>query len=131
MTDRVAVIAELFDIFEREGVDGVVRFFDPQIHWASPPDWMDQSGYDGYDGLRLLESQWRDNFDEYALTLEEVRPIGDRVVVLLHQHGRIRGAGDYVEQKVGWIVEYGDAGLITLVRAYFSWEETLEAADRS
>jgi ketosteroid isomerase-like protein len=130
VTDRASQLAELFEVFARDGIDAVLAFFDPGVHWASPPDWMDQSGYDGYEGLRLLEGQWRANFDEYGLTASEVRRVADdRYVVLLHQHGRIKGTGDYIRQEVGWVVDFNDAGLVSLVRAYFSWDETLQAAE--
>jgi hypothetical protein len=75
--DRVERIRRLFPEFNDRGVDAVLPLFDPEIHWASPPDWMDQSGYDGHDGLRLLEGQWRANFDGYSLTADEVRRVTD------------------------------------------------------
>jgi hypothetical protein len=102
--------------------------FDPEITWLSPPEWMDQSGYCGHQGLRELDALWREHFDGFGLTLKEVHEEGDIAVVLLYQHGTIRGSGDCIEQKVGWVMEYGDNGLIKLLRAYFSWDEALEAA---
>ena len=128
MSDRSEEIRAVIDAYNRDGVEAGLYAFDPEIHWASPPDWMDQSGYDGYDGLRQLDAQWRENFDEYGLTLHEIRQVGDRYVVLLHQRGRIKATGDDITQTVGWVMSYGDNGLIRHVAAYFTWEETLEAA---
>jgi ketosteroid isomerase-like protein len=126
--DRSGQIREFFGSFERDGIDAALQMTDPHIHWASPPEWMDQSGYEGHHGLRELDALWRENFEDFGLTLEEIRPAGDLYVVLLHQHGRIKGSGDIVRQKVGWIVAFGDDGLIVDVRAYFSWDQALEEA---
>lgn len=126
--DRSDQIRTIVDAYNREGIESGLHAFDPDIHWASPPDWMDQAGYDGYDGLRKLDAQWRENFDGYGLSLHEIRQVGDLYVVLLRQRGRIRATGDEITQTVGWVMTYGDNGLIVHVRAYFSWDETLEAA---
>jgi ketosteroid isomerase-like protein len=126
--DRSEEIREFFAAFERGGVEAALGVFDPAIYWASPPEWMDQSGYKGHEGLRELEALWRENFDEFGLTLEEIRRVGELYVVLLHQHGRIKGSGDFVRQKVGWVMTYADNGLIVDLRAFFSWDQALEEA---
>ena len=128
MTDRVAEIRGFLDAYDREGVEAALRVFDPGIYWASPPEWMDQSGYCGHEGLIELDALWRQNFDEFGLTLREIHQVGDLYVVLLYQHGRIKGTGDCVEQKVGWVMKYGDNGLVIELRAFFTWAEALEAA---
>jgi ketosteroid isomerase-like protein len=128
VTDRAEEIRRVVDAYNRDGIESGLWAFDPGIHWASPPDWMDQAGYDGHEGLRKLDSQWRETFDGYGLELNEIRRIGDFYVVLLHQYGRIRATGDDITQVVGWVMTYGDNGLIVHVAAYFSWDDTLEAA---
>jgi SnoaL-like domain len=131
VTDRRAEIRAFVDTYNREGVEAAIHVFDPGIHWASPPEWMDQSGYEGHDGLRDLDALWRQNFDEFGLTLREIHQVGDFWVVLLYQQGRIKGSGDCIDQKVAWVISYGDNGLITELRAYFSWEEAMEVAAAS
>jgi hypothetical protein len=132
MADRSDELRELLAAYERDGIEGALYAVDPEIHWASPPDWMDQSGYDGHDGLRLLDCLWRENFDDYGVRLEQIQRVGEFYVLLLYQHGRIKGSGDPIEQEVGWVMKYGDNGLITEVWAFFSWDQTLaDAAARS
>jgi hypothetical protein len=128
VTDRKARIRGFLADYQREGVDAALYAFDPGIRWASPPEWMADTGYDGYDGLRALDALWRDHFDDFGLTLEDIHEVGDIDVVLVHQHGRIKGSCDQIRQKVGWVMTYGDDGLITHVAAYFSWAEALDAA---
>jgi hypothetical protein len=126
--DRSDELRELVATYDRDGIEAALYLVDPEIRWASPPDWMDQSRYDGHDGLRLLDCLWRENFDDYGVRLEQIRRVGDLYVLFLFQHGRIKSSGDPIEQEVGWVMKWGDNGLITEVWAYFSWDQTLEAA---
>ncbi len=47
--------------------------------------------------------------------------------MLVTQRGRIKGSGEPMELKVGWLWEARE-GLTVRVRVFFSWEETLKAA---
>jgi hypothetical protein len=128
LPDRSDELRELVAAYDRDGIEAALYAVDRAIHWASPPDWMDQSGYDGHDGLRMLDCLWRENFDDYGVRLEQIQQVGDLYVLFLYQHGRIKSGGAPIEQEVGWVMKYGDNGLIAEVWAYFSWNQTLEAA---
>ena len=48
-------------------------------------------------------------------------------MILLNQHGQVRGSGDRVEAPIDYLVATR-AGLVTRVDIFFSWEQALEAA---
>ena len=131
MSERVEAIRAAFDKFAEHGVDGGVHLFDPDVTWVAPPDWLDTPTYTGHAGLHQIDATWRENFDDFGLDVEDVREVGERVVVLLVQHGLIKGGSERLEQRIAWVLDFGENGLITMVRGYFSWDEALAEATRS
>lgn len=125
--ENVAIVRRTIEAFNREGVEAALAYMDPAIEWVVPPDWLEDSPYNGHDGIRKIASLWDENFDEYRLDLERALDAGDHVVALVIQHGRIKGSGDQVQQRIGfdWEVRGGKG---VRVRVYFSWEDALEAA---
>jgi ketosteroid isomerase-like protein len=128
VADRLESFRELFPVYNEQGVEAVLHMFDPDVAWMAPPEWMDAPVYCGHDGLRDLDGLWRANFDDYWLDPEEIRELGDSVVVLLHMHGTIKGTTQKINQRAAWVVDFSDDGLVSQCSAYFSWEEALEAA---
>jgi ketosteroid isomerase-like protein len=131
MSDETgAPLLAALQAFNDEGIDAALEYFDPDIEWWAPPEWLEDRLYSGHTGVRQLAEFWTQQFDEYRVEPSRLIDIGDdRVVALLHQRGRIRGSGDRIEQQVGYIARFR-AGKVAEVRVYFSWEATLEAAER-
>jgi ketosteroid isomerase-like protein len=114
--------------FNEGGVESALEFFDPNLEWVAPPEWLEDRLYKGHDGLRRLAAYWTQLFDDYRLEPERWMDVGeDEVVLLLHQRGQIKGSGDPVDGPIGYMAQIRN-GLVTRVNIYFSWEQTLEAA---
>lgn len=119
------------EAFNEAGVEAALPYLHPEIVWVAPPEWLEDRLYKGHDGIRRLSAHWTQLFDEYTLRPERVIEAGERrVVILLHQQGRISGSGDRVEAPIGYLVEVRDT-LVARVEIYFSWDATLEAAGLS
>ena len=115
----------LFDDFNRDGVEAALPYFDPEIEWVPPSEWLEERIYRGHDGIRRLAAAWAENFEGYALDLERVIDVtDDEMVVLVHQRGRIKGSDAGTELRVGfdWRLR---AGRIIRVDVHFSWEDAL------
>ena len=121
------VVRRTLEAFNRGGVEPTLQHFDSGIEWLGPPEWVEDRVYAGHDGLRRLAAVWVDNFDEYRLEPDRLIDVGDRVVALVHQRGRIKGSGAPIVQQVGFVWTVRDGRGIH-VEAYFSWGEALEAA---
>jgi ketosteroid isomerase-like protein len=123
--ENVELVRRAIDAFNREGVEAALAYMDPAIEWVGPPEWLEASPYTGHDGIRKIASIWEETFDEYRLDVERAFDAGDHVVALVVQHGRIKGTGDQIQQRIGfdWEVRGGKG---VHVRVYFSWEEALE-----
>ena len=125
--ENVELVKRSFEAFSRGGIEAALSYFDPEVEWIGPPEWLEDHLYKGHDGMRKIASVWGENFDEYRLDLDKAIDAGDRVVVLACQRGRIKGSSDWMEQQVGydWEVRNGKG---VRVQVYFSWGEALEAA---
>jgi len=128
--DNIEVVQAIFDLFNRDGIEAALGYFDPEIEWLGPPEWLEEHLYKGHDGMRKIAAVWGENFDEYRLDLERLIDIGDELVVLVYQRGRIKGTGDVIEQPIGyeWYIREGRT---VRVQVHFSWEAALEAAGLS
>ena len=129
--ERAAPLLSAIHAFNDDGVEAALEFFDPDLEWVAPPEWLEDRVYKGHEGLRRLSAHWTQLFDDYHLELErsvDVRE--DEVVLLLHQRGQIKGSGDPVDGPIGYLAQIR-AGLVTRVNIYFSWDATLEAAGLS
>jgi SnoaL-like domain len=99
MSDELAApLRGAIEAFNDEGVDAALEYFDPEIEWWAPPEWLEDRLYRGHEGLRELATFWTEQFDDYHLSADKFIDLGgDQVLALLHQGGRIRGSGDRIE----------------------------------
>jgi ketosteroid isomerase-like protein len=128
MSQNVDIVRATIDAFNREGVEAALVYFDPEVEWVGPPEWLEKHLYKGHDGIREIAGVWGENFDEYNLDMEKVIDAGDNhVVALVLQRGLIKGGGGPIEGRIGYDWEVRD-GKGVRVQVYFSWEEALQAA---
>lgn len=124
---EVTTVREVLAAFNRDGVEAALEYFDPNVEWIGPPEWLEERLYRGHDGIRKVASLWTEHFDEFRLDLDRTIDVGDHVIAFLYQRARIRGTDDEIEQLVAQDYQVRD-GKATRVHVYFSWEAALEAA---
>ena len=127
--EHIDFARRFFATFNREGVEGVLTHFDPEIEWLVPPEWLEERVYKGHAGLRKLAAAWAGNFGGYRLDFERLIDLGDdELLVLAYQRGLIKGSNVGIEHRVGfeWLLRDGK---IARVRVHFSWEEALGAVE--
>jgi ketosteroid isomerase-like protein len=125
--ENVEIVRRTIETFNRDGVEDALEYFDAEVEWLGPPEWLEEHLYKGHDGIRRIASVWSESFDEYRLDPQRFIDAGDQVVALVVQRGRIKGSADPVEQMIGYVWEVRN-GKGVRVQVYFSWEEALEAA---
>ncbi len=125
--ENVEISSNAMAALIRDGVEEFLDYCDPNIEWITPPDWLEERVYIGYDGVRQAVALFGGQVDDFHVELERVVDVDDdRVVVLLYQRGRIKGSGHTLEQPLGVATEFRD-GRATRFEVYFSWEEALKA----
>jgi ketosteroid isomerase-like protein len=125
--EDLEIVRRTIEAFNRDGVEAAIEYLGVDIDWVAPPEWLEESVYRGHEGIRRIAAQWTENFDQYRLSIEELIDVGDRVLALLVQRGRIKESGDPIEQRIGHVWEVRD-GKGVHVEVYFSWEQACEAA---
>ena len=57
---------------------------------------VSSESYSGLEGLRQAWLDWLEPWESYRVEIERVIDLGDRVLVLVHDYGRLRGAEEEV-----------------------------------
>jgi len=125
--ENAELVRRCFETFSADGFEPALHFFTPDAAWHTTDRWLEADAYRGHGDLRRLVAGFTDNFDELDWDVREVRPVGDRVVALVHMTGRIKDSGQPIAQPLGLVVSDFRGGAFGEVRAYASWDEALEA----
>lgn len=127
---RVASIRDMFEAFNRDGIEAALPFVTEDVVWHSFPEWPGADRYEGRDGLRQLTAEWTENFDEYHWDVDDVIDRDDVIVVLAHHGGRSKAAGMPIRDKVGGVfTDFDPEDRPATAHFFLSWELTLEAAE--
>ena len=110
------------------GMDAALPFFADDTVLYSIPEWPDDPEYHGHDGLRRLDRQWRDNFDDFGFEAQEIHDAGASVVSLHSLTGRTKESGVPMAMQIGAVITGFADGRIGAQRLFPSWEAALEAA---
>jgi ketosteroid isomerase-like protein len=81
----------------------------------------------GLTGLTASWRRWLEPWDEYWTEVELFIDAGDRVLVLLHDHGRLRGSAQEVVNTGGSVWSIRD-GKVARIAFYNDRQAALEAA---
>src|SRR5450755_3306505 len=101
--ENVELVKRGYAAFAAGGVEALVVLFAPDVLMYPFPEWVEQSEYRGYDGVRKIMAVWIENFDDFTLEVCEVRDLGDRVLMLGATAGRIKGSGVPIQQPLGTV----------------------------
>ena len=90
-----------------------------------------QIGARHHDDRKISDSatEWVATWDEYSEKLEEIRDLGDLILVVTTQTGRGKGSGIEISNQYGFLVEVRD-GLISRVTGYPNRAAALDAAEK-
>jgi ketosteroid isomerase-like protein len=128
---RAETVRDLFATFnDGNGFseEAIATSFDPAVEVRDFPDVPDRQRYDGHDGVRQFMADLSETWRSTTIDVEEIREVGDRVVVL----GRQKSVGAMtevpVESEFGEVLEFkGDR--ITGISMFRAHADALEAAD--
>jgi ketosteroid isomerase-like protein len=97
----------------------------PDILWHTRADLPDTATYRGHDGAATLMAEWFGAFDDLHVDVEELIDAGDRVVVVLRLHGRVRGSDHEVDMSETHVLTIRD-GKVSEVYEYPTKAEALK-----
>jgi ketosteroid isomerase-like protein len=89
--------------------------------------WPDEDEYQGDDGFMAFFAKWTAPYDEWDMDVEHQVDAGDdRIVAVIRQRGRLRGADSWVELRFGIVCTVAGR-LIRRMQAFETPAEAFEA----
>jgi ketosteroid isomerase-like protein len=102
--------------------------FAPGFVWdmSNYEGWPEQQRYEGADGAQMFLDDWTGAWDDWGLEIAKIYDAGEKVVVVVHQHGRARTTGMALDMVFAqtWTVR---DGRLTRMDMYSEPSEALEA----
>ena len=131
--ENVDVMRRVYDAMARGDFWSSAEVFDPDIEWEWSANMSGLTGVTRYHGIEGVEAATRDVFkawDFLRQEAEEFIEVGDSVLVLTRQYGRLMGSEHEIETKRGELWTFHD-GKVIRHKSFDSQEEALEAAGLS
>jgi ketosteroid isomerase-like protein len=111
MQEGVELVRAIIAALNRGDVDGMLARMDPDFEWrpleASPVARV----YQGHEDVRRYIEDWLTTFDGLRIDVEDLRDVADRIVAVVHGHGRGRASGLQLDNHFCqvWTVSGGTA----------------------
>jgi ketosteroid isomerase-like protein len=125
--ENLKLVRVAYEALNRGDIEAVVDLCEPDFELDMSERVFNPATYEGHDGLRRFYREVREVWEEFRWEPEDLYGAGDRVVALLHSHGRGRGSGVEIDRHVGmvWTVREGRASALHF---YLDPDEALKAA---
>jgi ketosteroid isomerase-like protein len=112
MQAGVKLVREIIEALNRRDVGGMLARMDRDFEWR-PLEASPAAGgvYRGHEQVRRYVEDWLTTFDNLRLDLEEPTEVADRVIAVVHGHGRGRASGLQLDTRFCqvWTVRGGTA----------------------
>jgi ketosteroid isomerase-like protein len=129
--ENVEVVRRTFEAIGRRDIDGLLELYDPDIEFLPLTGTrVESGGYSGHAGVRDYFAEVGEVWDQMKPHAEDVRTVGDHVVVLGGCAVRGRGSGAVSDNPMAWVVTLRD-GKVTSHRGFRSGDEALAAVGLS
>jgi ketosteroid isomerase-like protein len=125
MPTNVEIYQRMLETFNREGLDGALRFFreDAEVY---DPD-LPAGSYRGREAIRRVIGELMSGFEDVEVRDFRLIPAGDRVVALLHTRSKGERDDLTVEQRDAHTITFHD-GKVAYWRLYLDQGEALADA---
>jgi ketosteroid isomerase-like protein len=128
--ENVEVVRRSIEAYEREGLDGSLRYYDPEIEWTSTEAYIERATYRGHAGVRRYLGTPEEEFDDLRIEPVVLIDAGKNVISSVRISGRGKASGAPVALTLISLGSVRD-GLIYRVRNYPDMATALEAAGLS
>jgi ketosteroid isomerase-like protein len=129
--ENVEALRWLYEEWAKGNLWALRKIADPNIEWEWSARMTSFSGepriYRGLDEIGATTREWIEAWDFYWMTAEDFIEAGDKIVVPMHLHARMRGSDRVLEERFAavWTLRNGKA---LRVRYYDDKAEALEVA---
>lgn len=109
--ENLRAFRELVEAGNRGDVDGALRCVAEDVEWIAARSAV-QGPYRGHQGIRAFFADNEESFEVFRGELDELRDLGDQVLVFGKVHVRGRGSGVETDIPIAGIATYRDGRLI-------------------
>ena len=127
--ENVEMLREMYGAFHRGDAASALRFFDPEVVLDASHRVDGRVGR-GLEEVAAIVVEWMETWEDWHQEVEEVRDLGDRVLVITMQSGRGRESGVEWSNRFGMLYDVED-GRVTRWTIYDDVRRSLEAAGLS
>jgi uncharacterized protein len=120
----MAILKDAYAAFNRGDMDAAVAGLDPQIEWSEPAEFPGGGAYHGREAVKRYLTQSRANWTEGSSEPEQMIPVGERVVVMVHARFRLKGSESWQDVKLADVYTVRD-GKIVAMRAFADRQDAL------
>ena len=127
-SENIERVRQGLDAFNRDGVEGILPFIDPDFEATTPPDLASEPDtYRGHEGVRSWFDSFYEVMDEIRWDSHEFHDVGDRVVVEFTLRARGKTTGLDFGQDAVMVWELRDRQAVGL-ELYPTLDEAMSAA---
>jgi ketosteroid isomerase-like protein len=126
--ENLKIAQRAYEAFQRGGVEEALEYLHPEIEWNMSEQFARASrAFHGYDGVREVAAIFDEYFDDLRAEPREFIDAGDKVIVPVRLHGRLKGTGEKAEYDLVqvWTLRMGRA---VRLDAYSDRDEALREA---
>jgi ketosteroid isomerase-like protein len=125
-TDAKDAIVASYDALNESRIDSAMEALAEDAEWHESEVLPDTGVYRGREAIRAFLTQFLASWEHFHQTVEEVRQVDDRVLVLIHLEATGRGSAAGVDARYAhlWTVS---AGRGVRVDAFYDRDEALAA----
>jgi uncharacterized protein len=125
-TDATQTVVASYEALNEGDIDAAMDALAEDAEWHESEVLPDTGVYQGRDAIRAFLTEFLASWDRFHQTVEEVRQVGDRVLVMIHLEATGRGSAADVDARYAhlWTVS-GGRGI--RVNAFYDRDEALAA----
>jgi ketosteroid isomerase-like protein len=126
--DKVEVVNRAMAAFSARDLSAYDELYTSESEWFPPISGnVEGTGYRGRAGWQSYYEMLTETWEEFRIAPEELRDLGERVMMIGRVYGRGRGSGVPVDSPVVSLIDFHD-GRISRIRAFLDHGEALRAA---
>jgi len=124
--ENVEIVSRMYEAVRRGDAELALSYIDPKVVTDARHRVDGRIGH-GRDELMAILAEWLSTWDDWNQEIEQIRDLGDRVLVIETQRGRGKGSGIEWKGRFGMLFEL-KGGKITRWTVYDDLPKALEAA---
>jgi ketosteroid isomerase-like protein len=125
--ENVELVREAFDAYNREGINGILRYLDPEVEWRNPADSPNAGVFIGHQGVREWQRMADEAFEGMQFEPERIDELADGRILAVSRF-RFRARASDMDAAVAFAhLTTWRNGKATAVRMYSSQAAALKA----